>query len=108
MQDAGLDVYAMAVGGVKVSEPGVDLALCAAIASAVNNRAAAEGLVLFGEVGLGGELRRVARMGQRLGEAARHGFRTAVVPASAPRSHPDIEVIGVPSLDHALDVAGVI
>ncbi|MEZ5350839.1 MAG: DNA repair protein RadA [Microthrixaceae bacterium] len=105
---AGLDVYAMAVGGVKVSEPGVDLALCAAIASAVNNRAAAEGLVLFGEVGLGGELRRVARMGQRLGEAARHGFRTAVVPASAPRSHPDIEVIGVPSLDHALDVAGVI
>lgn len=104
----GLDVYAMAVGGVRVNEPGVDLAICAAVASAVNNRAAIEGLVLFGEVGLGGELRRVGRMGQRLGEAARHGFRTAVVPASAPESHPDIEVLRVPSLEHALDVAGLL
>ncbi|MFV0316504.1 MAG: DNA repair protein RadA [Microthrixaceae bacterium] len=104
----GFDVYAMAVGGVKVSEPGADLAICAAVASALTNRVALAGVVLFGEVGLGGELRRVARMGQRLTEAARHGFATAVVPASAPESHPDIEVLRVPSLGHALEVSGVL
>ncbi len=104
----GFDVYAMAVGGVKTSEPGVDLALCAAISSALSGEAARDGLVLFGEVGLGGELRRVARMDQRLEEAARHGFSAAVVPRSAPVKHPDIEVMGVPSLDAALAVAGVV
>ncbi len=108
ISSAGLDVYAMAVGGVKVSEPGVDLALCAAVTSALTNQAAAEGLVVFGEVGLGGELRRVARMDQRLGEAARHGFTAAVVPRSAPSSHPDIEVMRVPTLEAALTVAGVV
>ena len=104
---AGLDVYAMAVGGVRVTEPGVDLATCAAVTSSVTNRAAREDLVLFGEVGLGGELRSVARMGQRLNEAARHGFRTAIVPRSAAEAHPDIEVVAVPTLDAALTVAGV-
>lgn len=105
---SGLDVYAMAVGGVKICEPGADLALCAAVTSSITNVAAAERMVLFGEVGLGGEIRRVARMEQRLGEAARHGFTTAVVPRSAPSSHPDIDVIAVPSLDAALTVAGVV
>lgn len=105
---SGLDIYAMAVGGVKISEPGADLAICAAVTSSITNVAAAERMVLFGEVGLGGELRRVARMEQRLGEAARHGFTAAVVPRSAPASHPDIQVMAVPSLDAALTVAGVI
>lgn len=105
---SGLDVYAMAVGGVRVNEPGVDLAICAAVASSVTNRAASEGLVLFGEVGLGGELRSVARMGQRLTEAARHGFSIAIVPGSAPSEHPDIQVMPVPTLHAALTVAGVL
>lgn len=104
---SGADVYAMAVGGVRVTEPGVDLATCAAVTSSVTNRAVREDLVLFGEVGLGGELRSVARMGQRLNEAARHGFRTAIVPRSAAEAHPDIEVVAVPTLDAALTVAGV-
>lgn len=104
---SGADVYAMAAGGVTVNEPGADLALCAAVASSVSGEAAAEGLVLFGEIGLGGELRRVARMDQRLDEAARHGFSAAVVPKSAPASHPGLEVMRVPSLDVALTVAGV-
>ncbi|MEZ5237824.1 MAG: DNA repair protein RadA [Microthrixaceae bacterium] len=105
---SGFDVYAMAVGGVRVTEPGVDLAISAAVASSVTNRAAVDGLVLFGEVGLGGELRSVARMGQRLTEAARHGFEVAIVPRSAPSQHPGIEVIAVPTLDAALTVAGVV
>jgi DNA repair protein RadA/Sms len=105
---SGLDVYAMAVGGVKISEPGADLAICAAVTSSITNVAVVERMVLFGEVGLGGELRRVARMEQRLGEAARHGFTAAVVPRSAPVSHPDIQVMAVPSLDAALTVAGVV
>lgn len=104
---SGLDVYAMAVGGVRVSEPGVDLALCAAVVSSITDRPARPDLVLFGEVGLGGELRRVARMDQRLGEAARHGFDTAIVPGSGPAGHPDIDVIRIESLEEALNVAGV-
>ena len=103
-----LDVYAMAVGGVRVSEPGVDLALCAAVVSSVVGRGCPERVVLCGEVGLGGELRRVARMEQRLAEAARHGFTSAVVPRSGPGSHPGLEVMRVPSLDAALTVVGLV
>lgn len=108
LSTSGLDVYAMALGGVRISEPGADLGICAAVTSSITNTAAAERMVLFGEVGLGGELRRVARMEQRLSEAARRGFTAAVVPRSAPASHPDIQVMAVPSLDAALTVAGVV
>jgi DNA repair protein RadA/Sms len=100
-------VYAMAVGGVRVSEPGVDLALCASVASSATGVAIAEDLVLVGEVGLGGELRRVGRMEQRLSEAARHGFTRAVVPRSGPGAHEGLEILRVPSLEAALTVVGL-
>lgn len=99
---AKLDIYAMAVGGVRVLEPGVDLALCLAVASSLTNRPVPPGLVACGEVGLGGELRRVGRMEQRLSEAARLGFTTAVVPSSAPAEFPGIEVLRMPALETAL------
>ena len=99
---AGLDVYAMAVGGVRVLEPGVDLALCLALASSLTGRPVPAGLVACGEVGLGGELRRVGRLEQRLSEAARLGFTSAVVPSSAPADFPGIEVLRMPALETAL------
>ncbi len=82
------DVYTSAVGGVRVVEPGVDLAVCLAVASAVNGDALPADLVVVGEVGLGGELRQVAQTARRLAEAERLGFRRAVVPETAPEDLP--------------------
>jgi DNA repair protein RadA/Sms len=78
------DVYLSAVGGVRVGDPGADLAACLALASARLGRPVPEGLVAVGEVGLGGEVRQVAQTARRLAEAARLGFTTALVPAGAP------------------------
>jgi DNA repair protein RadA/Sms len=79
-----MDIYVSAVGGVRLGEPGADLAVCLALASAVLGRPLPEDLVAVGEVGLGGELRQVAHMSRRLAEAARLGYRRAIVPLSAP------------------------
>jgi DNA repair protein RadA/Sms len=79
-----LDVYVSAVGGVRLAEPGADLAVCLALASALSGQPLPDDLVVVGEVGLGGEIRQVAHTARRLAEAARLGFRRALVPASAP------------------------
>jgi DNA repair protein RadA/Sms len=76
-----LDLYLSTVGGMRLTDPSSDLAIAAAMASAVMNRALPSNLVVFGEVGLAGDLRRVTGMDRRLAEAARMGFTTAVVPA---------------------------
>ena len=78
------DVYASAVGGVRLVEPGLDLALCLAVVSAITDRPLPSDLVAFGEVGLGGEVRQVAHAPRRLSEAARLGFRRVIGPRSAP------------------------
>jgi len=74
------DVYASSVGGVRLAEPAVDLALCLAVASSQQDAAVPRGLVALGEVGLAGELRLVAQTERRLAEAARLGFSRALVP----------------------------
>lgn len=76
------EVYASSVGGVRLSEPAVDLALCLAIASAAADRAVPRDLVSLGEVGLAGELRLVTQTERRLAEAARLGFSRALLPAA--------------------------
>jgi DNA repair protein RadA/Sms len=86
---AGLDVgraevHVAVAGGVRVHEPGADLAVALAVASAATGRPVPSDLVACGEVGLGGELRQVQRTERRLAEAARLGFARAVVPRSAP------------------------
>jgi DNA repair protein RadA/Sms len=81
---SGIDVHASAVGGVRVVEPGADLAVALALMSSRTGRPLPSDLVACGEVGLGGELRQVSQTARRLAEAARLGFRRAVVPASAP------------------------
>ena len=81
---AQLDAYVKVSGGVRLEEPAADLACGLALASAFTERAVPAEVVACGEIGLGGEVRGVPRMGERLAEAARLGFRRAVVPASAP------------------------
>jgi DNA repair protein RadA/Sms len=77
------DCYVSTVGGVKVSEPASDLAIALAMASSVSDRALRPGTVAMGEVGLAGEIRAVTGIPRRLAEAARLGFRQAVVPKGA-------------------------
>ena len=79
------DVYAATVGGVRLSEPSVDLALAVAISSAVNNLNVPADVVVIGEVGLAGEVRRVTGIQRRLAEAQRLGFRRAIVPPGTGR-----------------------
>lgn len=97
----GRDVYASAVGGVRIGEPGADLALALALASAALNRLLPPDLVVVGEVGLGGEIRQVSQTARRLAEAARLGFARAVVPASASPDLP-IPAIRVGTLGEAV------
>ncbi len=96
------DVFASAVGGIRVLEPAADLALALALASAVRGRALPPDLVVFGEVGLGGEIRQVPHAPRRLAEAARVGFRHALVPASCPDGPPGMEVVHVRTLAQAV------
>jgi DNA repair protein RadA/Sms len=77
------DVYAATVGGVRLTEPSVDLAIALALASAKSDLSLPVGLAAIGEVGLAGEIRRVTGMARRLAEAERMGFRHAIVPAGS-------------------------
>ena len=77
------DVYASTVGGARVTDPGADLAVAVAVASAAINKAVPRSLIALGEIGLAGELRRVPGTDRRLAEAARLGFTEAVVPTES-------------------------
>ncbi|HEX7167084.1 MAG TPA: DNA repair protein RadA, partial [Acidimicrobiales bacterium] len=104
---AGADVYASVVGGVRVTEPGADVAVALALASSVTGVPLEAGVVACGEVGLGGELRQVAHTARRLSEAARLGFTEAVVPASAPEGPPGLRLRRARSLADAVELAGL-
>ncbi|MFN2588315.1 MAG: DNA repair protein RadA [Actinomycetota bacterium] len=99
------DLFASAAGGLAVKEPAADLALCLAIESAVADVPVDELTVALGEVGLSGEIRRVPGTERRLAEAARLGFRRAVVPRHAAVDDPRIEVRHAASLRDALPLA---
>ena len=98
-----VDVYALAVGGVKIVEPGADLALGLAVVSSLTGTPVPADIVACGEVGLGGELRQVAHTPRRLAEAARLGFKRAVLPFSAPAPPPGIVAIRVGTLIDAVE-----
>ncbi|MGZ4704211.1 MAG: DNA repair protein RadA, partial [Acidimicrobiales bacterium] len=101
------DVYALAVGGVVVREPGADLGVALAIASAAIGRALPPDMVVCGEVGLGGELRQVAQSQRRLAEAARLGFTAAIVPRLAPEPPACITALRADDLFDAIALAGL-
>jgi DNA repair protein RadA/Sms len=105
------DVFASTVGGARLHEPASDLAVAVALASATTGRPAPQGIVAMGEIGLAGELRRVRDLPQRIAEAARLGFRVAVVPVEpgrGPARSPEswtvdgMRVLDVPDIGSAL------
>ncbi|SDY23028.1 DNA repair protein RadA [Nitrosomonas halophila] len=99
------DIFINAVGGVKITEPGADLAVLLAIVSSLKNRALPEKMVVFGEIGLAGEVRPVQRGQERMKEAAKLGFTQAVVPkANQPKQAIEgLEVIAVERVDEAVN-----
>jgi len=99
------DVFVNVVGGVRVSETAVDLAVVLAVLSSFRDRPLSTDLVVFGEVGLAGEIRPVPNGQDRLREAAKHGFKRAIVPlANLPKGGVDgMEIIGVKRLGEALE-----
>ncbi len=102
------DVFVNVVGGLRINEPAADLAIAAAIASSMRDLPVRADTVLIGEVGLSGELRFVGQMNARLREAAKLGFKTAIVPRWSRRSEPfpeGIEILSARSLREALAFA---
>ena len=99
------DVFVNVVGGVKVAETAADLALLVAMISSFRNRALPRDLIVFGEVGLAGEIRPVPNGSERLSEAVKHGFKRAIVPkANAPKQPINgLKVIPVTKLSEALE-----
>jgi DNA repair protein RadA/Sms len=96
-----LDVFANAVGGVRITETASDAALVAALASSVYDQSLDAGSIFLGEVGLGGELRPIGQLERRLGEAARMGFERAFVPArsaGAGAALAGLDVVGIASV----------
>lgn len=108
------DVFINAVGGVKITEPAADLAVLLAINSSMRNKPLPRGLVVFGEVGLAGEIRPAPRGQERLREAAKLGFSVAMIPKSnAPKQKIEgLQIIPVDRIDEALnkirDVDGLV
>jgi DNA repair protein RadA/Sms len=99
------DVFVNVVGGLRISEPAADLSVAAAIASSVKDQPVRADAVLIGEVGLNGELRAVGQMPARLREAAKLGFKSAIVPRRLRRTEPwpeDIDILEARSLREAL------
>jgi DNA repair protein RadA/Sms len=102
------DIFVNVVGGITIDEPAADLAMAVAIASSLRGLAVRADTVLIGEVGLSGELRMVGQMPARLREAAKLGFRSAIVPRRLRRLEPwpdDIQIVETRSLRQALDHA---
>lgn len=99
-----MDVFLNVVGGVKIMETGADLAIVVAVLTSFRDKILDKGTVVFGEIGLSGELRPVPGGQERIIEAAKHGFKRAIVPkGNAPRQNPEgMEVFAVETLKEAL------
>lgn len=105
---ADQDVFVNVVGGLRVQEPAADLAVAAAVASSIRDKALPANLALIGEIGLSGELRTVSQLESRLKEAAKLGFKRVLVPkrARAREKKPaGIEIVPVRSVGEALETA---
>ncbi|HVL92696.1 MAG TPA: DNA repair protein RadA [Acidimicrobiales bacterium] len=99
---ARCDVYASVVGGVRVADTAADLAMALALASAASGLAVPSDTVALAEIGLGGELRQVGHTPRRLAEAARLGFKRAVVAPSSPDGPAGLTLVRAPTLGDAL------
>lgn len=109
LRTADQDVFVNVVGGVRVAETSADLAILLAIVSSLKNQTLSQELVVFGEVGLSGEIRPVPSGQERIREAAKHGFKRAIVPtANSPKGTRNdrlagMDIVGVSHLQQALE-----
>src|SRR5947207_2516188 len=105
IETATLDVYVNAVGGMRIGEPAADLAVLLAVYSSLKNKPLEQRSLVFGEVGLAGEIRPVLRGQERLREAAKLGFRRALIPAANKPKQPieDMEIVTVNRVDAAIE-----
>ena len=102
------DIFVNVIGGLKVNEPAVDLAVAVAVASSFRNVPVAADLAIVGEIGLSGELRAVGQLAKRMNEAVKLGFKRCLVPRSTARrmqAPAGMELIGAVSVDKALEAA---
>ena len=105
MQMANYDSYVNIAGGIKVVEPAMDLAIVMALASSFRNRAVADDTLIFGEVGLTGEVRAIAQCEKRVVEAAKMGFKRVIIPKANLKGLKKIEgltVLGVENVEQAI------
>lgn len=101
-----LDAYLNITGGIRITEPAMDCAIACALASSYKNRAIDHGTVVFGEIGLTGELRAVSRAAARVNEAAKLGFKKCILPEASLKEVRDIkniELVGVKNIAQLLD-----
>jgi len=105
LETAGYDVFVNAVGGVRINEPAADLAILLAVQSSLRNKPLPAKLLVFGEVGLAGEIRPVQRGQERIREAAKLGYRTVLIPAAnkPKQAIENVKVITVKRVDDALE-----
>jgi DNA repair protein RadA/Sms len=97
------EVFVSVVGGIRVSDPGADLGMCVALASSLRDVTVDPTITCIGEVGLAGEVRHVAQIERRLSEAARLGFTSAIIPASASvRAPQGVKLVKVASIGEAI------
>jgi DNA repair protein RadA/Sms len=102
---SGFDVFVNAVGGVRIQEPAVDLAVLVAVHSSLRNKPLPAKLLMFGEVGLAGEIRPVQRGQERIREAAKLGFKTVMLPSANRPRHAidDVTIVPVDRVDAAIE-----
>ena len=105
VETGGLDVYVNAVGGMRIGEPAADLAVLMAVYSSLKNKPLENKSLVFGEVGLAGEIRPVQRGQERLREAAKLGFKRAIIPAAnKPKQSIDgMEIVAIARIGEAID-----
>jgi len=100
------DIFVSVAGGIRITEPAADLGLTLSIVSNESNRPMPDGLIVIGELGLSGEVRRVGHLERRLQEAARHGLTRALIPAGAKTGRPSgLDTVEVRSLAEAVSAA---
>ena len=100
------DIFVSVAGGIRITEPAADLGLALSIVSNENNRPMPDGLLVIGELGLSGEVRRVGHLDRRLQEGARHGLTGALIPAGSKAGRPSgLEVLEVRTVAEAVSAA---
>src|SRR5947199_7247833 len=100
------DVFVSVAGGIRITEPAADLGLALSIVSNDRSRPMPDGLVVIGELGLSGEVRRVGHLERRLQEAERHGLTRALIPAGSRAGRPSgLDVVEVRSVADAIGAA---